>query len=192
MQPDGTLAPLKNRGIDTGIGLERLAMVLEGKRTLFESGAFRPIIARVEEMTGRPYEGRARSGLQHHRRPRPRAHLRPGRGGHARATRGAATSSAASSAAPRSQGHRLGLTEPFLADLSGLVVEMMGGAYPELREAAPAVRMALQLEEERFGGHPRAGALPLRGGGGAPRRVGHASRARRSSSSTTPTVSRPT
>jgi alanyl-tRNA synthetase len=150
MQLDGTLAPLKNRGIDTGLGLERIAMVLEGKRTLFESGAFRPIVARVEEMSGRKYEGALRSSMNiiaDHVRGLTFAMaegVTPGNEGRGYVIRRILRRAAV-------QGHRLGLTKPFLADLSGLVVEMMAGTYPELREAAPAVRMGLLLEEERFG-----------------------------------------
>jgi alanyl-tRNA synthetase len=150
MQLDGTLAPLKNRGIDTGLGLERIAMVLEGKRTLFESGAFRPIIARLEEMSGRPYEGALRSSMNiiaDHIRGLTFAMaegVMPSNEGRGYVIRRILRRAAV-------QGHRLGLTRPFLADLCGLVVEMMATAYPELREAAPSVRMGLLLEEERFG-----------------------------------------
>ena len=150
MQLDGTLAPLKNRGIDTGLGLERIAMVLEGKRTLFESGAFRPIVERVEEMSGRPYEGALRASMNiiaDHVRGLTFAMaegVTPSNEGRGYVIRRILRRAAV-------QGHRLGLTKPFLADLSGLVVEMMAGTYPELREAAPSVRMGLLLEEERFG-----------------------------------------
>jgi alanyl-tRNA synthetase len=44
------------------------------------------------------------------------------------------------------------MESPFLAELSPLVIERLGDAYPELREAAPSIRMALELEEERFRG----------------------------------------
>lgn len=149
MQADGRLAPLKNRGIDTGLGLERIAMVLEGKRTLFESGAFRPLIALVEEMCGRPYEGADRSAMNiiaDHVRGLTftlTEGILPSNEGRGYVIRRILRRAAV-------QGHRLGLDRPFLPELSGLVVEMMGDAYPELRDAAPSVRMALQLEEERF------------------------------------------
>ncbi|MBN1360413.1 MAG: alanine--tRNA ligase, partial [Sedimentisphaerales bacterium] len=42
--PDGTREPLKNRGIDTGMGLERLATISQGKRTVFETDLFAPVI----------------------------------------------------------------------------------------------------------------------------------------------------
>jgi alanyl-tRNA synthetase len=149
MQPGGVLAPLANRGIDTGIGLERLAMVLEGKRTLFDSGAFTPIIARVEDLCERPRDSArpAFNIIADHIRALTFAMadgVMPSNEGRGYVIRRILRRAAV-------QGHRLGLTRPFLADLSGLVVEMMAGAYPELRDAAPSVRMGLQSEEERFG-----------------------------------------
>ncbi len=149
MQPDRTLAPLPNRGIDTGIGLDRLVMVLEGKRTLFETSLFRPCILRIAEMTGRPYEGA----------DRPAFHIIAD---HVRGLTFALTEGVLPSNEGRGyvirrilrraavQGHRLGLDRPFLSGLADLTAEQMGGAYPEVREALPSVRMAMQLEEERF------------------------------------------
>jgi alanyl-tRNA synthetase len=149
MQPDGTLAPLANRGIDTGIGLERVSMVLEGKRTLFDTTAFRPLIAMVEEMAGQAYEDPYKSAfniIADHIRGLTFAlteGVLPSNEGRGYVIRRILRRAAV-------QGHRLGLTRPFLAELSRSVVDRMGEAYPELREAAPAVRMSLQLEEERF------------------------------------------
>ena len=47
-------------------------------------------------------------------------------------------------------GRMLGLMEPFLWDVTGSVVELMGGAYPEIREAQSRVAETVRLEEERF------------------------------------------
>ncbi len=149
MQPDKTLAPLPNRGIDTGIGLDRLVMVLEGKRTLFETSLFQPCIRRISEITGRPYEGA----------DKPAFHIVAD---HVRGLTFALTEGVLPSNEGRGyvirriirraavQGHRMGLERPFLAELAGLTADQMGSAYPEVREALPSVRMALQLEEERF------------------------------------------
>lgn len=49
-QPDGTRLPLKNRGIDTGMGLERLAMVIQNKKTIFETDLFDFIINKLEKI----------------------------------------------------------------------------------------------------------------------------------------------
>ena len=55
-QADGTLVPLKQTGIDTGMGLERLTLVLQGKDTVYETDLFAPIIKKIEELTGLKYE----------------------------------------------------------------------------------------------------------------------------------------
>lgn len=49
-QPDGRRLPLKNRGIDTGMGLERLAMVIQNKKTVFETDLFNFIIKKLERI----------------------------------------------------------------------------------------------------------------------------------------------
>jgi alanyl-tRNA synthetase len=54
-QPDGTLAPLPRRNIDTGAGLERILPVLQGHSTVWDTDVLRPIIAAAESLTGRRY-----------------------------------------------------------------------------------------------------------------------------------------
>jgi alanyl-tRNA synthetase len=148
-QQDGTDLPLANRGIDTGIGLERLTTVLAGKKTIFQTDLFVPIIERVASLGNVPYEGDRRSAY----------HIIAD---HVRALTFALTEGVLPSNEGRGylirrllrravvQGHGLGIREPFLAGLSDIVVEEMGPIHPELVEAAPAVRVALRAEEERF------------------------------------------
>ncbi|MHB8376700.1 MAG: alanine--tRNA ligase, partial [Dehalococcoidia bacterium] len=52
---DGTRTELPRKNIDTGSGLERVACILQGKETVYETDLFRPIIARIEELSGRRY-----------------------------------------------------------------------------------------------------------------------------------------
>jgi len=54
--PDGTREPLKNRGIDTGMGMERLAMVSQKKKTIFETDLFAPIVKATAKMLGESWE----------------------------------------------------------------------------------------------------------------------------------------
>ena len=56
--PPNTLTPLPNQNIDTGLGLNRMAAILQGKETVFETDQFAPLIALGEELSGRSY-GRA-------------------------------------------------------------------------------------------------------------------------------------
>ena len=55
LHPDGSRTFLPAKNIDTGMGLERTAVILQGKRTLYETDRFAPIIRRVEELSGRRY-----------------------------------------------------------------------------------------------------------------------------------------
>jgi alanyl-tRNA synthetase len=56
-QPDGTDKPLKQTGVDTGMGLERLCAVIQDKDSVFDIDLFAPIIARIERLTGIVYSG---------------------------------------------------------------------------------------------------------------------------------------
>ncbi len=52
---DGTFAPMERRCVDTGMGVERTIAVLQGKRSVYDTEVFRPIIAEIEALTGRTY-----------------------------------------------------------------------------------------------------------------------------------------
>ncbi len=54
-QPDGSDIPLRQTGIDTGMGLERLCVVLQGKESVFDIDSFQPCIKKIEELTGHVY-----------------------------------------------------------------------------------------------------------------------------------------
>lgn len=56
-QPDGTDKPLKQTGVDTGMGLERLCAVIQDKDSVFDIDLFVPIIAKIEQLTGIVYSG---------------------------------------------------------------------------------------------------------------------------------------
>ncbi len=55
-QKDGTLVPLKQTGVDTGMGLERLCLVMQDKDSIYETDLFMPIIKQIEKLTGLVYE----------------------------------------------------------------------------------------------------------------------------------------
>lgn len=67
----GATTPLENKNIDTGMGLERMAQILQQVPNNYECDLLRPIMARAEELAGAP-------PLCQARRPRPRRHLRSG------------------------------------------------------------------------------------------------------------------
>ncbi|HVA21322.1 MAG TPA: alanine--tRNA ligase [Candidatus Micrarchaeia archaeon] len=149
--PDGSLTPLPRTGVDTGMGLERLAMVLQGADSIFETDLFRPLVVHFAERSGlRPAEATAA----------PRLHLRV-LADHARAV----TMLLADGVAPSNDGrgyvlrrlvrralvHARGLhLEGGLVPAVGVVVESLGPVYPELALQRPAIEAQLAAEEGRF------------------------------------------
>jgi alanyl-tRNA synthetase len=149
--PDGTpvLKDLPFKNIDTGMGLERIATVVQDVYDFYSNDVFAPLIAKVAELSGQPYEGPQnvshRVVAEHIRSVSMviadgTALSNTGRGYTARKILRRASRHA----------YLLGLREPALYTLVPLVVEKMGGAYPELRENAARVEAAVKAEEERF------------------------------------------
>jgi alanyl-tRNA synthetase len=158
----GKMTPLPRPSIDTGAGLERLATVLQGKLSNFDTDLFRPIIEEAAELADKEY------GANHDADVSLRIIA-----DHARA----ATFLISDGVLPSNEGRgyvlrrimrralyhgqTLGLNEPFLFKMSGHVVDMMKGAYPELVEAAHHIAKAIKTEEERYAQTTRAGLLEL-------------------------------
>jgi alanyl-tRNA synthetase len=147
--PDGTRAPLRNRGIDTGMGMERLAMVAQQKRTIFETDLFAPIVRATAKLLGVEPGDENRQML----------HVAAD---HARAlvfaiSDGAIPSNEARGYVLRSIlrrallfASRQGVGEPFLYKVSGEVVELMRQWYPELVAKREQAALIIKSEEERF------------------------------------------
>jgi alanyl-tRNA synthetase len=155
---DGVLTPLPRPSIDTGAGLERLAAVLQGVGSNFDTDLLRPIIGCVEELAGVRYGEDAQRDVS----------LRV-IADHARST----TFLVADGVLPSNEGRGyvlrrilrrglrhgrlLGLDEPFMAKVTGRVAELMQGAYPDLADAREHVARVTLAEEERFGHTLRVG-----------------------------------
>ncbi|MDZ7640469.1 MAG: alanine--tRNA ligase [Desulfurivibrio sp.] len=149
--PDGTMKPLPRPSIDTGMGLERITAVLQGKYNNYDSDLFRPLISRTCEL----------AGVEYGRSPREDTALRV-IADHARAT----AFLVADGVLPANEGRgyvlrrvmrrairfgrSLGLTEPFLGEVSATVLASMGGAYPHLEASRELLRKVVRHEEERF------------------------------------------
>ncbi|HEX7880383.1 MAG TPA: alanine--tRNA ligase, partial [Candidatus Eisenbacteria bacterium] len=146
----GNMGPLAKRGIDTGMGLERLTQILNGQASVFETDAFRPIIEVAADMASvDPDSDAARIPLRviaEHARALTVATsegIYPGNEG-----RGYVIRRLLRRAARR--GQVLGLHQPFLYKLSGVVVDLLGDHYTELRTTRERVATVLKAEEERF------------------------------------------
>ncbi len=154
----GKLTPLPRPSIDTGAGLERLSTVLQGKISNFDTDLFRPLIEEAASLASVEYGANHETDIS----------LRI-IADHARA----ATFLIADGVLPSNEGRgyvlrlilrralyhgqTLGLNEPFLYKISGRVVDMMKGAYPELAESAHHVAKAIKIEEERYAHTTRVG-----------------------------------
>ena len=148
----GVLTPLPRPSIDTGAGLERIAAVLQGVGSNFDTDLLRPIIALVEELCGIRYGAAPQTDVS----------MRV-IADHARATTFLASDGVQPSNEGRGyvlrrilrrglrHGRLLGLEEPFMGRATGRVVELMQAAFPELSETREHVARVAQAEEERFG-----------------------------------------
>jgi alanyl-tRNA synthetase len=145
--PDGTLSPLPKPSVDTGMGLERLAAVMQGVHSNYEIDLFRHLIAAAAELTGTTdHDNSSLRVIADHIRAC--AFL---------VTDGVMPSNEGRGYVLRRivrralrHGHKLGLKEPFFHKLVAPLVEEMGEAYPELARAQAQVERVLCLEEERF------------------------------------------
>jgi alanyl-tRNA synthetase len=147
----GELHPLPAPSIDTGAGLERIASVLQGVESNYDTDLFRPLIERGAAVVGQAYDPVAESGVS----------LRV-LADHARATAFLLADGVFPSNAGRGyvlrrvmrrairHGWLLGRREPTLVAVVDEVVNVMGGAYPELRSRRDHLLRATGAEEERF------------------------------------------
>jgi len=149
---DGRLEPLPTRNIDTGLGLDRMAAILQGVPSVYETDQFRPLVELGEQLSGRRYgedpaTTKALRVLADHSR--------------------AMTFLIADGVAPSNedrgyilrrimrraiqQGRSIGLEPPFLGRFADRVMEIMGPVYPELEAERAAIHQWLSSEEESFG-----------------------------------------
>ncbi|MBV9003939.1 MAG: alanine--tRNA ligase, partial [Solirubrobacterales bacterium] len=150
--PVNTLTPLPAKNIDTGLGLNRMAAILQDKHSVFETDQFAPLIALGEELSGRRYG---------HAFPTDRA-MRV-LADHGRAMTFLIADGVVPSNEDRGyvlrrimrraiqQGRSLELEPGFLTRYAEVVTELMGSEYPELYEQRESVRTWLEGEEQAFG-----------------------------------------
>jgi alanyl-tRNA synthetase len=146
-QPDGTLLPLPAPCVDTGMGLERLAAILQGVHSNYEIDLFQALIRHASELTGTAdLENKSLRVIADHIRAC--AFLivdgvlpsNEGRGYVLRRIIRRALR----------HGWMLGVREPFFHKLVATLDALMGEAYPVLREGRATAERALRAEEERF------------------------------------------
>jgi alanyl-tRNA synthetase len=151
LAPDRSLTPLKAPGVDTGLGLERLTSVLQQVPSNFDTDLFAPIHARMRELLGHDPDAFEAERFSYQVIA-----------DHSRAV----TFLAADDVIPSNEGRGyvmrriarrairharlLGHQKPFLVDLAGVVIDIMAGAYPHLRERQRTIESVLANEERQF------------------------------------------
>ncbi|MDZ4166206.1 MAG: alanine--tRNA ligase [Coriobacteriia bacterium] len=163
-QEDGTLVDLPKKNIDTGMGLERVAAIMQGVRTNFETDDLRALVAVAEEF----------SGVELGAGPKTDVSLRI-LADHARAVAFLIADGVLPSNEGRGyvlrrvlrrairHGRLLGVEDAFLVRLIDTVVERWSAPYSELEEHADLIRRIVAAEEERFGATLRQGLAFLGG-----------------------------
>ncbi|HEY6696174.1 MAG TPA: alanine--tRNA ligase [Solirubrobacteraceae bacterium] len=150
-EPEGVLTPLPAKNIDTGMGLNRMASILQGTQSIFETDQFQPLITLGEELSGKRYgetfeTDRALRILADHTR-----------GMSFLVADGVVPSNEDRGYVLRRlmrravvQGRRIGIEQAFLPAFADVVHELMAPAYPEIHEHRDTIQMWLAREEEVF------------------------------------------
>lgn len=149
---EGNQSPLGKKNVDTGMGLERIAMVCQGVASTFETDLLKPILDKVSEMSGVPYKKSEKTDIS----------LRIITD-HARCVTFLISDGVIPGNEGRSyvlrmilrralrHGKILGMELPFLYKLVATVIELYGKAYPDLVKNRTKIIDTIKKEEERFG-----------------------------------------
>ena len=151
LHADGTLTPLPEQNIDTGMGLERAATTLQGVVSMYDTDGYQTIMRWIAEESGVAYGDSPEASKAH------RILADHGRGMTFLASDGVAPSNEGRGYVMRRimrravlQAGRIGLETPFLTRLADVVIEQMGSGYPELAAHRDEIHRILEAEEERF------------------------------------------
>ncbi|MEN8701107.1 alanine--tRNA ligase [Bacillus infantis] len=149
--PDGTYTPLPKKNIDTGMGLERMASVVQNVATNFDTDLFMPIITAVEKISGSKY---GESAEQDTAFKVIADHIRT------------VAFAVGDGALPSNEGRgyvlrrllrravryakQININRPFMFELVDVVGEIMEDFYPQVNEKAEFIKKVIKNEEERF------------------------------------------
>ena len=152
LHPDGTLTPLPKQNIDTGLGLERTARIVQDVASVYDTDGYRLIMDWIAEESGVAYGDTPDATKAH------RVLADHGRGMAFIVAEGVTPSNEGRGYVLRrivrravQHGLRIGMRGPFLGGLAETVIGQMGDAYPELAEHRGQITRLLTAEEERFG-----------------------------------------
>ena len=154
-QADGTFKPLAQKNVDTGMGLERTLLVLNGQKTVYETDLFADIIAKIGELAGKDYANESDENIRAFRII----------ADHTRTATMILGDRKAVTPSNVDQGYilrrlirravrmgmKLGLPEGSLCEVAKVIINQYKDVYPELPENGAFILEQLKLEEERFG-----------------------------------------
>ena len=152
-EKDGTYHEMDRKCIDTGMGIERTVAVLQGKKSVYETEVFQPIIRKIEDLSGKKYGENEEDDIS----------IRI-ISDHIRTSvfilgdqKGIAPSNVGQGYILRRlirravrHGKKIGIDHSFLPGLSDVVLSLYGEPYPELIEHKDFIREELEKEEEKF------------------------------------------
>ena len=152
-EKDGTYHEMDRKCIDTGMGIERTVAVLQGKKSVYETEVFQPIIRKIEELSGKKYGENEEDDIS----------IRI-ISDHIRTSvfilgdqKGIAPSNVGQGYILRRlirravrHGKKIGIDHSFLPGLSDVVLSLYGEPYPELIEHKDFIREELEKDEEKF------------------------------------------
>jgi alanyl-tRNA synthetase len=147
----GNRTPLPKPNIDTGMGLERITAIMQGKNTVYLTDIFQPLLKRAAEITGKKY------GINEEDDRSMRVVAEHGRAVSFLIADGVLPSNEGRGYVLRRLlrrgvlfGRRLGMDKPFLADMAAAAIEQKGSFYPELVKRRGFILDVVRREEERF------------------------------------------
>jgi alanyl-tRNA synthetase len=149
-QPDGQLVPLPKPSVDTGAGVDRISAIVQGESNTFHNDLFQPLVKSVEKLVGKKYDrgekGASFRVIADHSR--------------------AVAFLLADGVFPSNEGRGyvlrrilrravrhawlLGRRQPTLVEIVRVVIDEMGGVYPELKQRSKHIIDTTRAEEERF------------------------------------------
>jgi alanyl-tRNA synthetase len=149
---EGNRQLLEKPSIDTGMGLERITAVVQGKNTIFETDLLKPLVEKVSDLAGTSYGQNEETDIA------TRVVAEHGRGISFLIADGVMPASEGRGYVLRRlirraalYGRRLGLDKPFLSHMANATIKQMGAAYPELIEKQQLILEVINAEEARFG-----------------------------------------
>ena len=162
---EGARTPLPAPNIDTGMGLERAAIILQKAHSIYETDLFTALVQSAAGLCGREYDSDpdtdyALRVVAEHARSSTFLigdGVAPGNEGRGYVLRRVIRRAIR-------YGRKLGLEDPFLAEVAGVVIDRMRGQYPDLEQRREFILRVMTLEEERFGHALRTGAPMLEDG----------------------------